>query len=347
MSSPHRSQPPTRTYSTRPADGGKATTGARAPFSDVRPPAALRLLSGIWATVGGSRTGRRLLKVSGIKPLGRAWLRGSVLKPQRSRPDDVTVLIGVRDRSDYRIVNALRSLQDQTDLPAPLKVIVVDYGSQPAGAQALETTCEHHGVAYVRVEVSGIWSRGRCLNVGLRLVDTKFAMVSDADIVFSPRYVADAVEELRKAPLSAVCSTMLDLPEGTSEALSDAAGAGAPLDLEPFRELCTPRLNRELHSSIAITHTEFYRAIRGYDEYYEGWSNEDADLMRRFRALGLRPKLLTSSSFYLHQWHPKFEGLMAQERTCSAERNTAYFRTQRSILRNRRGWGDPRNARAE
>ena len=113
----------------------------------------------------------------------------------------------------------------------------------------------------------------------------------------------------------------------------------APLDVQSWREQCTPRLNRDLHSSIAITYTAYFRLICGYDEYYEGWGREDADLMRRFRALGLQRRALPSSSFYLHQWHPKFEGLTDEEQARSIERNAAHYRAQRSIVRNGRDWG--------
>jgi hypothetical protein len=262
-----------------------------------------------------------------------------VLKGQRARPDDVTILIGVRDRSDYRIVNALRSIRGQIEPPGAVKVMVVDYGSEPAGARFVQKLCGRYDADYVRVDASGIWSRGRCLNVGLRRVDTTFTMVTDADIVLSPRYVADAVATLREAPFSVVCASMLDLPEGSVDAWRAVALDEAPLDVPSWREQCAPRLDRELHSSIAITYSAYFQLIRGYDEHYEGWGREDADLMRRFRALGLQRRALASSSFYLHQWHPKFEGLTDDEQTRSIERNAGHYRTHRSIVRNGRDWG--------
>ena len=87
--------------------------------------------------------------------------------------------------------------------------------------------------------------------------------------------------------------------------------------------------------------------IRGYDEHYEVWGSEDNDLMRRFRYLGLRPQTLDSGSFYLHQWHPKFEGVAGGEHAPAIRRNLAYFWRNRSILRNDRDWGtaQPREKR--
>jgi hypothetical protein len=82
--------------------------------------------------------------------------------------------------------------------------------------------------------------------------------------------------------------------------------------------------------------------VRGYDEYYQEWGSEDDDLMRRFKYLGLESRVLDSGSFYLHQWHPKYEGLPDGRNTAQIERNRLYFEKNHSILRNDRDWGIPR-----
>jgi hypothetical protein len=299
----------------------------------------LSLLSQVWARLGRSRAARRALRSSGIRHVSRAWLRTSASKAERTHRDDVTVLIGVRDRVDYRIENALRSVAGQIYPGGEVKTLVVDYGSQAAGRRTLQHLCDRFEAVYVRVEASGIWSRARCLNVGLRLVDTEFAMVSDADILLSPRYVADAVKVLKQDPLSVVCSPMLDLPETLVESVREVALTGAPLPLEAWKEQSVPRLDREMHSSIALTYSRYYRLIRGYDEGYEGWGREDADLMKRFRALGLETRAPSPSSFYLHQWHRKYEGLTEAEHAESLARNSAHYRANHSILRNGPDWG--------
>jgi glycosyl transferase family 2 len=293
----------------------------------------LTLLSQAFATFGRPDAP---LPLRALRRAARLWLRKTIFEPERSRPDDATVVIGVRNRSDHRLVNALRSVRAQ-EYPGAVRPIVVDYGSEPGQARCTREICEAFGARYVAVERAGVWSRSRCLNVGLRLADTKFLMTSDVDIVLSPRYLADAIRLLGSAPLSIVCSRMLDLPEETAPALARAAETGE-LRLEEWRRLAQPRYDW-IHPSIGVGYTRFYQLIRGYDEYYEVWGLEDDDLMRRFTYLGLRPKALGTGSFYLHQWHPKMDGIPEGRSAEPVLRNQAYFQKTHSIVRNGDDWG--------
>jgi len=258
---------------------------------------------------------------------------------QLARPDDVSVVIGVRDRADYRLANALRSLREQTYPSSLVRVIVVDYGSGQAGADDARRRCAEGAARYVRVDDAPVWSRSRCLNVGIRLSDTKYLLTSDTDIVFSPTYLADAVRLLAASPLSIVCSAMLDLPEESAGALESSALTGSAMELDSWKAWCRPRYGWDLHPSISMTHTVLYQTVRGLDECYEVWGYEDADLMRRFVYLGLTPTTLGLTSFYLHQWHPDAERGRFGPLALQAENNEAYFWRKHSIVRNGHEWG--------
>jgi hypothetical protein len=295
----------------------------------------LALLSHVHAKLG--RLPNPPLVLRALRRLGRIWLREVVLQQERSRPADITVVIGVRNRSDYRLVNALRSIRAQEYSAGVVRIIVVEYGSKPENARITRDICEQHRADYVAVEQTRVWSRSRCLNVGIRLVETKFLMTSDVDVVLSPRYLADAVQVLEASPLSVVCSHMFDLPEESEESLARAA-ATARLPIDDWKALAKPRYDW-IHPSVAVSHARLYQLIRGYDEYYEVWGLEDDDLMRRLVYLGLSPKGLDSGSFYLHQWHPKFNGLPGGREAEPVRRNESYFRNRHSIVRNDRDWG--------
>ena len=305
--------------------------------TEPEPDAVLRLLSVAWGRLGGVPAGR--VPLVAARTLGRAWARASILRRVNALPDDITVLIGVRNRSDHRIVNALASVRDQAYPWGKITTLVIDYGSDEADAHQLRDLCSRVGAELLRVENAGAWSRGRCLNVGLRHVTTKYLLTSDADLILSPHYLADAVATVRAHPLSIACSEMLDLPEESVDVTRRSAGGGHALDIAEWKSRCTPRLGWALHPSIAVTFTAFHHAIRGYDEFYEGWGREDDDLMRRFKALGLNPTAVPKRSYYLHQWHPKFEGFADEERAHHIDRNNAYFYEARSILRNDEDWG--------
>ena len=299
----------------------------------------LTLLSRLLAIPGAARVLKPVSRAPGVRSLGRTWLRRAVLRDELSRPNDVTVVIGVRNRSDYRIVNTLRSLRAQTHPAELVRVVVVDYGSEPAHAELTARVCRQFDAEYVGIDEAPVWSRARCLNIGIRRARTKFLMTADVDTMFSARYVADAIRALTESPLSVVCSVMLDLPEDSVEVVKEAARAGGALPLERWRAWCSPRLEDQLHPSIAVTYTALFQLIRGFDEYYEVWGLEDADLMQRFQYLGLRPQAVHSGSFYLHQWHPKFESIPEGGQAPEIQRNLAYFTKNHSILRNDRAWG--------
>jgi hypothetical protein len=262
-----------------------------------------------------------------------------VLRHERGRPDDITVLIGVRNRADHRLANALESLRAQTLPRGSLRVSVLDYGSEPAASAETRALCRRYDVECLRIDDAPVWSRSRCLNVGIRRAETKFLVTSDVDIVFSPRYLADAIETLKRRPLSVVCSPMLDLPQEAVACFKRAAENGEAPPVGAWKERCSARLGWELHPSIAATYTAFLRLVRGYDEYYAVWGYEDLDLMRRLECLGLRRRKLDTQSFYLHQWHPKFEDVQGGELAEQIRRNRAHLDENRSILRNGPGWG--------
>jgi glycosyltransferase involved in cell wall biosynthesis len=290
-------------------------------------------LSRTYEVLGLTRIARRFLPRSPLRYAGSVWLRRVVLPEEQSREDDVTVLIGVRNRAGYRLANALRSLREQTYPADGIRVVVIDYGSEPETAEEVERLCGEGSVEYVHVGGVSAWSRSRCLNVGLRRAATKFLLSSDVDILFSPHYVADAVDTLRLSPLSYVCSAMLDLPEESAEMLERAACVEEALELDTWRRLSRPRHGWEHHPTICMTYTAVLQAMRGYDEYYEGWGWEDDDLARRLAYLGLSRRILDPSSYYLHQWHPE------AERPSRLEQYKAHFDGTHSILRNDSNWG--------
>lgn len=298
-----------------------------------RTPPALALFSRLHGALGGSRAGRAVLRRIGLRRIARRGLQ-RVVAEEHERPGDVTVLIGIRDRTDYRLANALRSIRAQVVPGGRTRAMVVDYGSVPEHAVHTRALCEDFDATYVRVPRTPVWSRARCLNEGIRRVRTPLLMTSDADILLSPGYLAEAVRTLRRTPLSVVCSPMLDLPEATTSELRRTADESGPLPLARWRPRTTRRLEWDYHPSITVGYTIFYRLVRGYDEFYERWGDEDIDLLERLETLGLDPVLPGADVFYLHQWHPKHENLAEAERDEAIARNLAYRLSHHSIVRN-------------
>jgi len=304
-----------------------------------RSPLVLAALSRTYGALGRWRSTRLIAHLL-LRSAGRAWLRHAVVSHERSRTNSVTVVIGALNRADYRLENALRSIRSQMYPPDLVRVVVVDYGSEPVSASRTASMCARHGAEYVRVDGVEVWSRSRCLNIGIRHATTKFLLVSDADIVFPRHFLSGCVEVLAMSPTSIVGSAMLDLPEQSAWVLEQSARTGDELQFDSWKQWCRPRHNHVFHPSICATYTAFFHVVRGYDEYYEVWGNEDDDLYRRFRYLGLTPKPLGSEP-YLHQWHPESDRGRDGKNAEQVQRNKLYLARARSILRNDVDWGIP------
>jgi hypothetical protein len=55
--------------------------------------------------------------------------------------------------------------------------------------------------------------------------------------------------------------------------------------------------------------------------------------------LGLQARCLRAASFYLHQWHPKFEDVPLGKHAPQIRDNRAHLDRTHAILRNDRRWG--------
>ena len=154
-------------------------------------------------------------------------------------------------------------------------IALVDYGSGQESARQTQALCKEHQADYVRVDDLSVWSRSRCLNVGIRRAETKFVMTSDVDVVLSPHYLWDAIRLLTAAPLSVACSAMLDLPEESVEIFERSGRESNDPPLDAWKASCLARKGWAIHPSICVARTAVYRAVRGFDEYFEVWGGED------------------------------------------------------------------------
>ena len=93
-------------------------------------------------------------------------------------------------------------------------------------------------------------------------------------------------------------------------------------------------------TGLVFTYSAYARRMRGYDEYYTGWGSEDVDFVKRLRYCGLELCTIDASSYYLHQWHPRSEGVSEDDFLAQRKRNEDYERRNVSIKRNPAGWGE-------
>lgn len=250
----------------------------------------------------------------------------------------VSVVLGVRNRVGHRLVNCLASLVNQTHPREQCEILVVDYGSERTYAAELSQVCADFGATHIQAMVTGPWNRAHCLNIGIRQARFTFVLTGDVDVIFAPDYLSTAVQVLVDDPLSAVYSQCLDLPEDADGFLVSSARDDSNVNFEELLSVARARSSGTMNQGIVMTYRAYFEEVRGYDEYYEVWGSEDNDLGRRFAYLGLTHRSIAAESYYLHQWHSKFEGV-GSHIEAARQRNEAYFSSNHSIYRNREGWG--------
>ena len=259
------------------------------------------------------------------------------------KPNDITVVIGVKNRGDYRLVNCLKSLRGQAYPENLIKIIIVDYDSQINYAEKFERLCDRFDAQYLRVENRPVWSRSKSLNIGIKLAKTKFILTSDVDIIFAPNYIQEAIVELKRNPFQYILSKVMDLPK---EAV--ASEIEASTDYYQLRQLSQYRGDREENKQVKgffgkginLSYAYIYQWLRGYDERLSVWGGEDNDLIKRFELLGIKMVDLSAKTSYLHQWHPPFEGFIMNEKlTNKINTNKKYVSKRNSLKRNLFHWG--------
>ncbi|MFO7565640.1 MAG: glycosyltransferase family A protein [Enhygromyxa sp.] len=250
-----------------------------------------------------------------------------------ARPD-ISAVIPVRNRTGTRLDNCLRSLRWQELDGASLEIVLVDFGSDPAPAAELREFAERHQAERVRVENREIWNRSRALNHGIQRARGRYVFCTDADMIFAPNFIATllAVQGGERGRAFVVCHCR-DLPEQIEE---------QPWTREDFPELLAAASFRKATGTGAcqVAEREFFERVRGYDEGFSFWGQEDNDMRFRAGRAGLREVWVQDRTAMLHQWHPSDRGKKPLRKSLNDLR---FHLTKRVTVKNWLGWGERRS----
>lgn len=244
----------------------------------------------------------------------------------------LSVIIPVRNRSGTRLDNCLRSLRWQQDLePSQIEVIVSDLASDPEHQVAIDATAERHSARVVRVQSTKVWNRSWALNVGIRAAGGERVMCTDADMIFSPDFLKNVLAAFSGATEPLVLCRCHDLPESVEE---------RPYELADFPSL---RERAELRDTVGTgacqaAKRSFFEEVRGYDEKYVFWGNEDKDMVARAEVFGLKAHWLREPTCMLHQWHPTHK---MDKRWLRFKNRMRYKFTKTQLIKNKKRWGEP------
>ena len=245
----------------------------------------------------------------------------------------ISAVIPVRDRTGTRLDNCLRSLRWQELERGDIEIVLTDFGSSPDHAEGLHALAEAHGAALVRVEAKGVWNRARALNHGIQHAHGKFVFCTDADMLFAPNFVATLLEvQARERDEAFVVCHCRDLPESIPE---------QPWQREDFPRLLAAAPFRVATGTGAcqVARREFFERVRGYDEGFKFWGQEDNDMRFRAGRCGLREIWVQEQTAMLHQWHPSERGKKPLRKSINDVR---FHLTKRVTVKNWRGWGERR-----
>lgn len=280
--------------------------------------------------------------------LRRQRLLYEIKKNYADKPNDITVMVGIKNRVNYRLENSLKSLRSQSYPERLITILVVDYGNEIEDSIKLKKICTRYNAKLLTVNNRNVWNKSHCFNIAIKNTSTKYLMTNDADMIYSSNYIEEAVNALKKNPLNLILGEMRDLPCEMALPLKKHVENNTLPNAEILTQQAklrkshtqTGKENENAHISILITYTLFFKTIHGYDEFYEYWGLEDNDMYRRFYYFGLKPHNISNKAFYLHQWHEKFEGLKHDNLKQKIKRNRDYYYNNHSIIRNKDSWGE-------
>ena len=206
--------------------------------------------------------------------------------------DDLTVATTAHN-NEQTSAGMLRSFE--TNLGTVAEIVVVDDGStQPYRASALSSP-----VRIIRTEPA----RGFChaSDIALRAVQTKYALLVDADVLFEPGDFAGGYAEFQKRNWAWVNFRQTNFQGQPQSAYEEplmppwifGLGNQASKLWEKFQHGPVPTPNARIveveaaHSSCTLVNMEAFRAAGGFDRWY--WQcQSDIDLSLRLRKAGQR-----------------------------------------------------------
>lgn len=257
-----------------------------------------------------------------------------------SKNESISVIIGIRDRYDYRIINALKSIRTQDYNQDLIDIILVDYGSKEKYLRIFDKLCKKFRVKGIWTKIKSNWNRAHAINIGIKNAKTKYLLASDVDIIFNTDYISKCMKELQINANQALYCKMLDSKKGQIKKI-------IRISRKTLEKLKKQSISRNLGGnfpygiSIILAQKRFFEKIRGYDEFYEIWGSEDLDLAKRLEKTGVRLHNISDKTFHIHQWHSKHENVIhLNEFEKQKVRNKKYCFYNLTIIRNPFEWGE-------
>lgn len=203
----------------------------------------------------------------------------------------ISIIYSFRDRDLDRVKVSLDSLKRQTF--NDFEVVFVDYGSDPGHSEEAKLLVESYPFArFIVVPVYGkLWSRGRAMNIGVKMAINDIIFVVDIDLFFNEIALEEAIKNFEEGSYYGgdwVFLSKIDSKEFLKK----------PLSFHPNVS------KRSDDNGMILTEKKSLEKIHGYDEFFHIYGGEDTDLKFRLDLVGVSKRKFPSKDLFYHIWHP-------------------------------------------
>ncbi len=212
----------------------------------------------------------------------------------------ISVLIPYRERDTAAVQRCLDSLAQQSY--QDFEVIFLDYGSSDTVRKQVETLCsQYEKVKYVYSHTQGyFWSCSQAFNQAFYYASGEWFVMLDVDLIVPPYFLQKALTQITPDSFLVFRVFYLPLHFEDWEALKS--------NVHGYMNLTVSGNSSVGNIFVAKKHLS---KIQGYDTFYRIWGEEDLDIVRKLRSIGLKAKITRPEQFPIfHQWHPHNKHLL-------------------------------------
>lgn len=226
----------------------------------------------------------------------------------------LALVISTYNQPDY-LARVLAAVSRQTQ--APDEVLLADDGSGKETEIVFSkwAACQRFSTRHVWLEHKG-FRKARTLNCAFAQATADYMVCLDGDTVPHPKFIADHRALARVGFFvqghRALVGRNAALWFGKNGSSTDPLRAFFATEYGSMknafrwpRAFCRTRasLNGIRGCNLAIWRNDLVR-VNGYDEAFEGWGREDADLAQRLMNAGIQRLDVRGRALCYHLWHP-------------------------------------------
>jgi GT2 family glycosyltransferase len=219
----------------------------------------------------------------------------------------ISVVIPTFRRKDA-LLRALRSLATQSIEPATYEVVVVVDGSDDGTLEAAESAPQPYAL---RVLWQGNRGRAAACNTGVAAAQGEVVVLLDDDMEASPRLLEEHLKAHAAGPRLAVIGAAPITVSATAPAPTAYIARKFNRHLEHLAQAGGPLALRDFYSGNFSIRRDVFESVRGFDERFTIYGNEDLELSLRLAAAGV--SIVYAPAAIAHQSYDKSFAALARD----------------------------------